>query len=331
MNIVFFHRVNSGPSIEQSFLPLIEELSKDNQVEVFHVPYQGSNPIHVLKNILFIHKHATKQGINHITGDIHYGVLGLIGRKSVLTIHDDYCMRTAHRGIFDKIYKWVLWIFLPLLFADSVLCISPSTLKNIKKYFNSKKLQILPHHTFSNKFKNTSKVFNQDYPTFLAVGTAPHKNLESTFKALKGIKCKIQILQPMNEAQKKMAKEFGLDYINKYNITLDDVVGLYNNSDIVLFPSSFEGFGMPIIEAQLSGKPVITTDIDPMNWVAGDAASFIHNPLDINEYRNAIEMIINNEQYRKDLVIKGLKNVERFSMRTVKNKFTDLYRSLLNK
>ena len=140
MNITFFFRNYNPkvPSIENSFAPFISNISKQHHVEVYYVPYAGSNPIKLLKNIWFIHKKSCKDGINHVTGDIHYGIIGLIGRASVLTIHDDAAIRAAHRGVYDKIYKWIFWIFLPILLSDDVWCISPATLNNIKKYYNSK-------------------------------------------------------------------------------------------------------------------------------------------------------------------------------------------------
>jgi hypothetical protein len=103
MTISYFHRNrNTGPSIERSFRPLINKLKTIVTVQEYYVPYNGSLPWNLAQNIYFVYRHRNKTGINHVTGDIHYCILGLIGCKSVLTIHDDYAIVKAHRGILDK-------------------------------------------------------------------------------------------------------------------------------------------------------------------------------------------------------------------------------------
>lgn len=150
MEIVYFHRkkFSGGMSIENSIKPLINELAKNNVVKEYHVPYRTTWPWNLLKNILFIRKHSTKVGINHITGDIHYGILGLIGRKSVLTIHDDYAMKTITHGFLEKWYRYILWIYLPIRLAGVSVCISPSTKESILRYYKAAKLKVITHHCF---------------------------------------------------------------------------------------------------------------------------------------------------------------------------------------
>lgn len=333
MKIVFFHRKGGkdAVSIETGFEPFIARLAETNEVQVFHVPYDGSNPVHLLQNILFIRRHSIKDGINHITGDIHYGIIGLIGRPSVLTIHDDYAIRMAHRGWWDKVYKWIFWIFLPIKIADASVCITPTTLKRIRRYYNSSKLLSITHHSVSGDFSDKHKPFNEKCPVILQVGTAPHKNLESTLKALKGIPCKLVILKTMTEVQKRMAEALGITYENKTNLSYEEVIETYDKSDMVVFPSSFEGLGLPILEAQASGKPVITTDRKPMNWVTGDGAILLKDPLDIPKYRAAILQLIQNKGMRKELRAKGLKNVKRFSLDNAVHQYMDLYTKILKK
>lgn len=333
MEIVFFHRKGGkdAVSIEAGFEPFIARLAESNEVKVYHVPYDGSNPVHLLKNILFIHRHSVKDGVNHITGDIHYGILGLIRRPSVLTIHDDYAIRMAHRGWWDKVYKWIFWIYLPIKIADASVCITPTTLKRIEKYYLSPKLLSITHHSVSENFSDKHKTFNGKCPVILQVGTEPHKNLESTLKALKGIPCKLVVLKTMTEAQKRMAEALGIMYENKTNLSYEEVIKTYDKSDMVVFPSSFEGLGLPILEAQASGKPVITTNLEPMNWVAGDGAILLDNPLDISKYRTAVLQLIHDEGMRKELRAKGLKNAKRFSLDNAIHQYMDLYTKILKK
>ena len=304
-------------------------MAKTNEVSVFNVPYAGANPIVLLKNILFVRKHSVKDGINHITGDINYCGIGLMQRPSVITIHDDYPVRQAQKGWFDKFYKWLFWFYLPIKVVKEPVCTTPSTLKNIKHYYNSKKLRVITHHTVPPLLIDINKPFNRECPRLLQVGSQKNKNLETTLKVIAGMKCKLIVLKEMSKEQVEMANEFGIDYENRWNLPYEEVVKEYQKCDIVLFPSLYEGLGVPIFEGQAAGKPVITTNEDPMKWVAGDGAVLLDNPLDVDEYRKKIERILNDNQYRESLIKKGKENCRRFSLGTAVKAYLDLYKSIL--
>lgn len=333
MDIVYFHRnkLGGGISIQENFRPLINEFIKENNVKVYEVPYTGPKPIALLRNILFIRKHSTKSGINHITGDIHYGVLGLIGKKSVLTIHDDYAIRQCKRGFWGKLYMWLFWIYLPIKIAKAPICTTPTTLNNIKKLYNSKKLQVITHQIVPSVIRDIQKPFNKECPRLLQIGTQINKNLETTMETIKGMHCKLVVLKRMTKSQIETAKKYNIDYTNKYDIPFEEVADEYHMCDIVVFPSLFEGLGMPIIEGQKAGKPVITSNREAMNWTAGDAALLLENPLDVQEYKDALNRIINDDVYRDDLVKKGKRNVLRFSLESAVEQYTKLYKEMLNK
>lgn len=328
MEIFFFHWSSTcGPSITRSFEPLIRELAKEHTVKEFRVPYAGANPINVLRNILFVYRHRTSKGINHITGDIHYCILGLLGVKSVLTIHDDYAIIKAP-NILNRIYKWIFWIYLPIKLADRVLCITSETMLKIHKYVHTNKLQVLTQHIPDDGFVFSSHHFNTDCPLILQIGTDKQKNLESTLYALKEVKCKLRVIKKMTKQQHALAQKLKIDYSNAYNLTANQIIDEYKNADFVVFPSLYEGFGMPIIEAQAIGRVIITSNISPMNWVAGKDAILLNNPLDIYEYREVIRKVINSQNLRERTINSGLKNVKRFSLETVLRNFIELYKSI---
>lgn len=321
MEITFFHwNKDYGYSIPRSFRPLIDELKeRKHTIKEYYVPYYGSNPINLIKNIYFTYKHRSKNGINHITGDIHYCMIGLVGTKSILTIHDDYAIITS-KNLIHKIYRWFFWIFLPIIISDKTLCITQATLIKIKKYIKSNNIEIFTQHTIKD-FVQSRKIFNKKTPTILQVGTNQQKNLESTILALKDISCHLRVIKPMTQKQHELARTIGIDYSNVFNLSDEDIIKEYNNADIIVFPSLFEGFGMPIIEGQATGKIVITSNIPPMNWVAGDGAALLKDPLDIKEYHNLILKVIQDDEYRNNLIEKGLDNIKRFSIKETANKY----------
>lgn len=111
----------------------------------------------------------------------------------------------------------------------------------------------------------------------------------------------------------KLPKKLGIENRVKFlgYIPDKDLPGLYSGAVALVFPSLFEGFGLPILEAQACGCPVITSNISSMPEVAGKGAMLV-NPYDVNEITDAmIEAMDKN--VRKELIKNGFENINRFS------------------
>ena len=198
MEITFFHwAYGDDSSIKRSFMPLIRELRKGYVVYEYSVPYIGSNPIHVVKNILFVYRKRSGNGVNHITGDIHYCIIGLLGVKSVLTIHDDFAFTTAKKGVFDRLYKWIFWLYLPIKLANKVLCISPTTKEAIDGLVKNNKTEVFPQHSLSENYTYSEDRKMKSSSIILQVGTLPQKNLETTLKALRNSTYELHVIRKM--------------------------------------------------------------------------------------------------------------------------------------
>lgn len=104
----------------------------------------------------------------------------------------------------------------------------------------------------------------------------------------------------------------------------EDLPEVYNLASVFVFPSFYEGFGLPVIEAMACGTPVITSNISSLPEIAGDAAVLV-NPYDTAEIANKIQEILNDEKMRRQMVDQGLINAKRFSWETASKQILKLF------
>ncbi len=98
----------------------------------------------------------------------------------------------------------------------------------------------------------------------------------------------------------------------------------------MILPSLHEGFGLPILEAQATGRPVLTSQLEPMASISGGAACLV-DPTNSESIRSGLLRIIEDRSYRNDLVDRGFKNVNRFQLKNVARQYYELYIELLKK
>ena len=171
--------------------------------------------------------------------------------------------------------------------------------------------------------------FNQEKPRILHIGMAPNKNFERHVKAIADIRCQFHIIGKLHEEHKELLDLYEVDWKSEYNITDQDMRRAYIESDILLFASTLEGFGMPVIEAQTIGRPVITSNISSMPEVAGEGACLV-DPFDVASIRDGILKVINNKKYRDDLIQNGYENISRFKADVVAKQYESLYDKIVS-
>ena len=245
------------------FSPIVQALGPKCAIGISAPDYRAL-PWSILRNLWWAYKNRNRRGINHITGDLHYLALALPARNTVLTIHDLVTLRLGGNPI--KKYLWrKLWFDWPLRRVGRITCISETTKAELLSAFpwlNPSKVFTV-HNPIDPLFTPAPKVFDEHCPTILHIGTGWNKNLERVALALKGINCKLLIVGALSDAAKQQLQEHGVSYENKVNISDDELLDCYRQCDLVSFPSIFEGFGMPIIEAQATGRAVVTFPSNP--------------------------------------------------------------------
>ncbi|MGY8914114.1 MAG: glycosyltransferase family 4 protein, partial [Flavobacteriales bacterium] len=282
-------------------------------------------PEDVVKNSLFTYKKRDVQAIHHVTGHIHDVLLALIGVKTVLTVHDLVFLDNVRNPI-KRFYKWLFWLYLPIKIADKVVCISEQTKKNILSKINTDKLIVI-NNAVDPIYKFVEKPFNQDKPVILHIGTGWNKNLECSIEALEGIPCHLRIIGKLRDSQIKLLEKHNIEYSNQFDLSDEEIRDEYIYCDIVNFPSIYEGFGMPVIEGQQTGRVVVTSKIEPLMEVANGAAAFV-TPDDTSSIKRAYLNVIGDEVYRNNLIGKGSVNAKRFSVEHIAEQYLELYQNL---
>jgi glycosyltransferase involved in cell wall biosynthesis len=179
----------------------------------------------------------------------------------------------------------------------------------------------------SEEFKHVPKSFNVENPRILQIGTRVNKNLERVVEALEGIKCELSIIGRLSSRQCELLIEKNLKYSNSFDLTREQLVQHYQNCDVVVFASTYEGFGLPIVEANAVGRPVVTSNLWSMPEIAGDAACLV-DPFEVESIRAGVRRVLEDETYRNALVRTGLENAKRFQVKTIAEQYANLYRTI---
>lgn len=330
--IAFFFRkkISGAFSINQIFESLALEIEKSYAVKSYTLKTVGGSFPRLLSNTFDSAKHAV-DGINHITGDIHYIALGLFKGKTVLTIHDCILLhRTPKSNLKFYAYLWI-WYKLPIWFSDMVTTISEKSKDEIVAFTgcNPDKIVVIPN--FVNEiYQYDPKPFNAARPRLLHIGVNPNKNLERLITVLEGVPCVLEIVGNLKKNQLDLLAQHNIDFENHRDLSMEEMAERYRQADVVVFASTYEGFGMPVVEAQATGRPVITSNIEPMMWVAGAEGACFVDPFNPESMRAGIERVIQDENFRNQLTKNGLENVKRYSIGQIAGQYIQLYQKFLN-
>lgn len=264
--------------------------------------------------------------VNHVTGDTHYLTYFLDQHRTVLTVHDLVSLGRL-RGI-RRWLLWLLWYWLPVRRSQVVVTISEATRAALLDSVRCDPAKVVViHNPVSEEFQPVPAAFNTAHPRILHIGTNPNKNLERVAQALAGIDCTLVVIGRLSPEQSAVLAHHGIACENHCNLSRAELLDQYVRADLLLFASTYEGFGLPIIEAQAVGRPVVTSDLCSMPEAAGGAACLV-DPYDVPAIRQGVLRVIGDAAYRDDLVAHGLANVERFRAATVAARYAQLYRAI---
>ena len=316
---------SNSVSLEKVFRQIVKNLNKEKFVVSFQQLLFGNNGMGTIKNLLFFRK--PDADIYHITGHIHYIALILPKKKTILTIHDVGILH-IRKGLRRYILKKIL-LDLPIKKLKYITAVSETTRNEVIKHTGCapEKIRVIENPLQEHFSSSEKKEFNTVCPTILQIGTTYNKNLKNLIKALKDINCRLRIIGEIDAETDNLLKMNRINYVNAFGLSDTAIRDEYQETDMVTFCSTFEGFGLPIIEAQAMMTPVITSNISPLKEVAGDSAA-LADPNDYMSIRMGILRIINDKHYRDKLISAGLENVKRFHPAQIALLYENLYREM---
>lgn len=325
----FFRAHASGfHSMELLFNTVISNL--DNfSASKYYLPHKSASPIKLLKNCLFA---VYKQGpINHITGDVNYLSLILRKQNTILTIHDIESLLVG--GWLKRKVLYLFWLYLPVHRTRFITVVSDASKRKLIQTTGvaANKVIVVPNciQLSKDSFK-PKEIINKACPILLQIGTKSNKNLSNLISAIEHIDCQLMVVGELSDDQRSQLSQHKVNYQNFISLPYEELIELYYKSDIVTFVSTYEGFGMPILEAQTLGRPVITSNVSSMPEVAGKGAILV-NPNQPDEIKKAILKIVHDDELRLNLVRTGYNNVQRFNVASVVALYEALYKRVLAK
>jgi glycosyltransferase involved in cell wall biosynthesis len=315
-------------SIEQLFALIAEAMPAGVRTTVEVAPRGGASLRALCVNLLW----ATRlrgADVLHITGDIHYAALSFRQKPLVLTLLD---LRFYEESTgWKKAIFWLFWIYLPCLRASRITVISHFTRDRLLKAcsISASRVRVIPCCVAPHLIRK-DRDWPLGRPRLLQIGTTSNKNLGRVVEACAGLDVHLIVVGHLTELDRHLLSSSGTQWEAYQDLMPHQVADLYAASDLIIFVSTYEGFGLPILEAQAVGRPVITSNISPMSEVAGEGALKV-DPFNVDSIRNGLLRLLAHPELRNELVEKGFENVKQYSATAIAAQYAEVYREALGK
>ena len=225
--------------------------------------------------------------------------------------------------------------------SDGIICISENTKNDLIKFnpnIDENKIQTIylsadeSFELLESPKDGLKKVFKEliDKKYVLYVGDrSDYKNFDIAVKTTQQIHNCILVIVGGGALRDGETKLLQKDYFHYQGISAEDLNILYNNAFCLLYPSSYEGFGIPVLEAMRAGCPVVSTNLSSIPEVAGDAGLLVNN-IKVEEFVKEIEKLEDNE-FRDKIIAKGLEQSKKFSWDRCFEETFEFYKEVVGK
>lgn len=345
-NIIFSSQTSGGISVywkellnrilkdESQELTVIEQ--EKNSSNIFRkkiiipmekLSYENKFPLSIYK-FLPLTKKIEENSIFHSS---YYRVSYSKNVKNIVTVHD-----FTHEYFFP-FHKKILNYWkkkLALMKADGIICISENTKKDLLKFHpwaKNKKIKVI-YNGVGDEFFPIENIEKENIILFIG-SRVSYKNFNLAIEILKELpKYKLIIIgggKLTNIEIKKLESIIPGRYEQKLRISSEELNREFNRAFCFIYPSSYEGFGIPILESMKAGCPVITTNKSSIPEVAGNAAFLVQN---ISK-ENFVDKIIKleNSEIRNRLIKDGIEQANKFSWDRTYEEIRKFYSDSLTK
>jgi glycosyltransferase involved in cell wall biosynthesis len=279
----------------------------------------------------------------------HYVLPPAVRCRSVVTIHDCIHLMFPQYLPNRAAYAYArasMWAAARR--SDRILTVSEASKRDILSLFNVKPEKIVvvynaidEHFSTTPSEEHVARIrerYQLDHKFVLYVGNIkPHKNLVRLIEAFSQLRrthddLKLLIIGDEISRLPALRRAVHRHKLHKYVRFLgylkdDTLTVLYRLASVFVFPSLYEGFGLPPLEAMASGTPVVTSNVSSLPEVTGDAAVLV-DPYDVDSIGDGMRRVLDDRQLADDLRSKGLKRAREFSWERSVEKTQRVYREV---
>lgn len=249
---------------------------------------------------------------------------------NVITVHD-FTYEYFYRGLRKWIHHWTKSRAIEK--ARHIICISENTKNDLIKFFpaiDTNKISVI-YNGVSDTFRplHPSLRYDENDKFLIFVGNrARYKNFDLAVEAARVAGLKLYIIgqKLCDKEKKRVEKLLGQNYVDLGFISNEQLNMLYNKAYVLIYPSSYEGFGIPVIEAQKAGCPVIAMQGSSITEIYGKDSLLIKGK-DSGQIVEKIKML-EDRDFRKKVIDEGFKNAKRFSWDKTFKAYLNLYKQL---
>ena len=279
----------------------------------------------------------------------HYVLPPAVRCRSVVTIHDCIHLMFPQYLPSRAAYAYArasMWAAARR--SDRILTVSEASKRDILHFFNVKPEKIVvvynaidEHFSATPSEEQVARIrerYQLDHKFVLYVGNIkPHKNLVRLIEAFSQLRrthddLKLLIIGDEISKLPALRRAVHRNKLHKFVRFLgylkdDTLTVLYRLASVFVFPSLYEGFGLPPLEAMASGTPVVTSNVSSLPEVTGDAAVLV-DPYDVDSISDGMRRILDDPRLAEELRIKGLKRAREFSWERSVEKTQRVYREV---
>ena len=318
-------------SIETVFRTVAEHLPPDVDPTFHVVPRRSTGVVGRLVNLRDAFRLRRRPGLLHVTGDVQYLALVLPRARTILTVHDLGTLSGG--GWLRRTLIALLWFHLPVRWAARTTAVSTTTRDALVGLIPSVsgRIRAIPNPVAPDLQPRAPKPI-APRPMVLAVGATPNKNLDRLAAAVAPLDIDLRIVGDVPDSVRSLLRPVSPTARARLSATMDvprsELLAAYAAADAVALVSTSEGFGLPVVEAQAIGVPVVASSIAPIVEVGGGAVQEV-DPEDVASIRAGLRAVLTDERLRARLIRDGLANAARFDAGRIARAYSDVYRQVV--